>query len=187
MSKRKPTIPGLIDIIASRNCINVLKLFLYRPKYELYQSEVIKRSGVSQNTTIKLLNMLTESGILSVEIKAGSKFYSLVLDNPVSKQLKVLITVTGLYDLTRYLADKNVEIYLFGSAARGEDTENSDIDLLVIGSIGKNSLSSLFENIRNYFQREVSPVIYTPIQYSNLPEKDRAFYESIEKDKIRVL
>jgi len=180
----------LISIIASTKCFELLRVLLYRPGYELYQNEIVKASGLSPNTAVPLLKKLTSYGILKENIVAGAKFYSIVEENPVLKQLKVLVNVSDIYELSRDLPD-NIEIYLFGSAARGEDTENSDIDLLIIADGDKKTLSGLKDKIKdrltNKLKREVNPVVFTPIEYSNLYNKERSFYDSIEKDKIRVL
>jgi predicted nucleotidyltransferase len=177
----------LINIIASNGCIQLLQPFLYKPKIEMYQSEIIKETGVPQTRALKLLKLLTERGILEEKIKAGSKFYSTRVDQPVLKQLKVLIIVSKLYELTREFSEENIEVYLFGSAARGDDTEYSDIDLLVIGNADKRTVSRLVDKIKGSMSREVNPVVYTYIEYSNLYNKERVFYESIEKDKVWVL
>lgn len=179
----------LIEILTSAKSFKLLKVMLYKPGYEMYQKEIIKGSGLSPNTAVPLLNKLTAYGILKENIVAGTKFYSIVKENPVLKQFKILVNVSNIYELTRELP-QDVEIYLFGSAARGEDYENSDIDLLIIANGDKEALSKIKEDVKERLTgslyREVNPVVYTPIGYSNLYNKEKAFYESIEKDKIRV-
>ncbi len=180
----------LIGIIASKKCFELISFLLYRPGYEMYQQEIVKASGLSPNTAVPLLRKLTGYGVLKERLVAGTRFYSLVEENPVIKQLKVLVNVSNIYELSRDLPD-DTEIYLFGSAARGDDVESSDIDLAVIANGDKKTLSRLKEKIKDRLEkklkREVNPVVFTPIEYSNLHNKERAFYESIEKDKIRVL
>ncbi|AFC99012.1 putative nucleotidyltransferase [Methanocella conradii HZ254] len=178
---------SLIDLIASDGCIQLLKPFLYKPGIEMYQSEVIRVTRIPKTRAIRLLNSLSGYGLLNEKVKAGSKFYSISEGNPVLKQLKILIILSKLYELVRDFSDKNIEIYLFGSAARGEDTENSDIDLLIIADTDKSVLNELIERLKTNMEREVNPIVYTPIGYANLYNTEKAFYESIERYKIRVL
>lgn len=189
-SKSSPEDTNLIDTIISTKCFEVLKVLLYKPGSQMFQKEIVKGSNLSPNTAVPVLNKLTQFGILKENTIAGVKFYSIVEENPVLKQLKILINISDLYELTRDLSD-DVELYLFGSAARGEDTENSDIDLLIIASGDKKQLTDIKDTIRerlsNKMKKEVNPIIFTPIEYANLFNKEKAFYESIEKDKIRVL
>lgn len=178
---------GLIDIVTSEGCIRLLRPFLYTPGIELYQSEVIKVTGVPKTRAITLLNLLTEYGLLKEKVRAGSIFYSAVEGNPASRQLKILIIVSQLYDLTRCFSDKGIELYLYGSAAKGEDTDNSDIDLLILADSDKKLVGELIDYLKNHLSREVSPVVYTHTGYANLFNKEKAFYESIERYKIRVI
>jgi len=153
----------------------------------MYQSEVIQVTGIPKTRAIRLLNKLSSYGLLNEKIKAGSKFYTVTLENPVLKQLKILIVLSKLYELTMDFSGKNIEIYLFGSAAKGEDTEKSDIDILIIADADKKALNELMDRLKNNMGREVNPVVYTPIGYANLYNTEKAFYESIERYKIKVL
>jgi len=128
---------GLIDLLASDGCVQLLQPFLYKPGIEMYQSEVIRVTGMPKTRAIRLLNQLTSYGLINEKVKAGSKFYRVAEENPVLKQLKILIILSKLYELTRDFSGKNIEVYLFGSSAKGEDTENSDIDLLIIADTDK--------------------------------------------------
>jgi predicted nucleotidyltransferase len=177
----------LVNIIASNGCIEILEPFLYKPKVEIYQSEVIKKTGIPKTRAIKLLKLLTEKGVLSETVIAGTNFYSISLENPVVKELKKLIIISKLYELTRDYSGENIEVDLFGSAARGEDTEDSDIDLLIVSDADKNTIYDIIDKIKNNVNREVNPVIYKSIEYANLYNTDKAFYNQIERYKIRVL
>ncbi len=178
---------GLIGLLTSDGCAQLLQPFLYKPGIEMYQSEIIKVTGIPKTRAIRLLNQLSSYGLINEKVKAGSKFYTAAEDNSVLKQLKILIILSKLYELTGDFSGKNIEVYLFGSAARGEDTENSDIDLLIISDTGKKVLNELIDRLKNGIEREVSPVVYTPIGYANLYNTEKAFYESIERYKIKVL
>jgi predicted nucleotidyltransferase len=187
MSKKMSNRIEIIDIIASAGCLQLLEPFLYRPGIELYQSELIKLTGVPLNRALRLLNLLVSHGILHETEKAGSKFYSVSPENPVLKQLKILNIVSKLFDLTREFTGKNIEVYLFGSAAKGEDTEKSDIDLLIIADTDKTVVNKLIDRMMKGLAREISPVVYSSLEYANLYNKEKVFYESIERYKIRVL
>lgn len=179
----------LVEILISIKSFKLLKVMFNRPGYEMYQKEIINESGLSPNTAVPLLNKLTSYGIIRENTVAGTKFYSIVKENSVLKQFKILVNVANIYELTREFP-QNIEIYLFGSSARGEDFENSDIDILIVANGNKELLSKIKEEIKDRLtislNREVNPIVYTPIGYANLYNKEKAFYDSIEKDKVRV-
>lgn len=74
------------------------------------------------------------------------------------------------------------EIYLFGSYARGEATENSDLDFLVCG--GENfkltHIFALAEDLRKALQKNVDVFEINEIN------KDSNFYHKIMKERLLV-
>lgn len=180
----------LSGLIFSAKCFQLLRVLLYKPGVKMYQKEIISQSALSPNTAVPLLDQLTNYGIITENTIAGTRFYSINEENSVLKQIKILVNVSDIYESARDMSG-DIELYLFGSAARGEDTADSDIDLLVIANVNTGERSKLKEQIKKRLsgalKREVNPVIFTPIEYSNLYNKEKAFYESIEKDKIRVV
>jgi predicted nucleotidyltransferase len=187
MAKKTSGKESLINAVCSKNGLRLLKIFLFKPDLEIYQSEFVKTYGISISSISGILKMFEEYSILRVSRKGDIKLYSLVEDNPVNKQLKILINVTDIYEIVKGLADKNTDIYLFGSAARGEDTINSDIDLLVVTDMDKSAIFPFIDSLAKNMGRDVNPVIYTPLQYAGLSTKDKTFYDSISKDLIRVI
>ncbi len=73
-------------------------------------------------------------------------------------------------------------IYLFGSYARGEAREDSDMDFLVFGGEGfkLTSVLALGEELREILQKEVDIFEIREIN------EDSEFYKTIMKEKILV-
>jgi predicted nucleotidyltransferase len=184
---RRTVLTDLVDIIGSEKCMQLLKFIVYLPEGEFYQSEISRISGLSINTSKKWLGLLVEYGILNKTKKAGHIVYNLDLEHPFVKQLKILMNIARAYEAIRNLSSENFEVYLFGSVARGEDTEKSDLDILIIGAIDNNTLVELADKINKVSGREVNPVRFNPMEYAELSRKDKAFYEHLERDKIRLI
>jgi predicted nucleotidyltransferase len=156
----------------------------------MYQSEIVKKSGLSPNTAIPLLRELTGRGVLHEEVVAGAIFYYVEEDNPIVRHLKMLINVTNVYQQSKELVG-NAELYIFGAAARGEDTDDSRIDLLVLANGNSDELDELKNKLKYRLSREIgreiNPVVYTPAHYSALYYDKKLLFESIDNDKIKVL
>lgn len=79
-------------------------------------------------------------------------------------------------------------VWLIGSYARGEATENSDIDFLydragsLITSIIK--ASSMYIDVKELFNVSVDMVCLQALQQSRTPKITESFVRSIEKDKV---
>lgn len=180
----------LIDTICSTKCFELLNTFLFKSAEGMYQSEIVKKSGLSPNTAIPLLRELTHQGILHEEVVAGTIFYHIEEDNPIVRHLRILTNLTNIYEATKEVGN-DVQIYVFGSAARGEDTENSHIDILMLANGSSDDLeelkSRLKQDISKKLDRDVNLVAYTPAQYSALYYEKKLLFESIENEKIKVL
>lgn len=97
---------------------------------------------------------------------------------------KTIFTIKDIVNLVKPIAEKYKvkEIYLFGSYARGEATESSDLDFLVFG--GKNfkltMIFSLAEDLREILKKDVDVFEITEIN------KNSDFYYTIMKERLLV-
>ncbi|MCI9369119.1 MAG: nucleotidyltransferase domain-containing protein [Lachnospiraceae bacterium] len=97
---------------------------------------------------------------------------------------KTIFTIKDIVNLVKPIAEKYKvkEIYLFGSYARGEATESSDLDFLVFG--GKNfkltMIFSLAEDLREILKKDVDVFEITEIN------KNSDFYHTIMKERLLV-
>lgn len=95
-----------------------------------------------------------------------------------------IFTVENIIALVKPIAAKyGVEkIYLFGSYARGEADDNSDLDFLVFG--GKNfkltMIFALAEELREVLQKDVDVFEINEIN------EDSEFYNTIMKERLLV-
>ena len=97
---------------------------------------------------------------------------------------KQILTSEDINRFVRPIAEKYhvKEIYLFGSYARGEADENSDLDFLVFG--GKNfkltMIFSLAEDLREVLNKKVDVFEISEIN------QDSDFYKTIMKERVLV-
>lgn len=100
------------------------------------------------------------------------------------KMNEKVFTITDIKALVKPIAEKyNVdEIYLFGSYARDEADQNSDLDFLVFG--GQNfkltMIFSLAEELRAILNKKVDVFEINEIN------QDSEFYKTIMKERLRV-
>ncbi|MBL7160084.1 MAG: nucleotidyltransferase domain-containing protein [Candidatus Aenigmarchaeota archaeon] len=172
------------SILASKKELKILNLFLENQKKEFYQSEIARKTRFSRTTIIKWVKTLEKKQMI-IKIKKGMTYYKLNKENPLIKQLKIMKTISQLQEALKILKDEPIEIYLFGSCARGEDEKESDIDILIIGK--SNKISWFIDSANKIAKKQVRPIVKTPLEYSDLARKDRLFYDNIEKNKIRLI
>ncbi|MCH8127498.1 nucleotidyltransferase domain-containing protein [candidate division KSB1 bacterium] len=79
------------------------------------------------------------------------------------------------------------KVYLFGSYARNEVDDVSDIDLVVI----KETHESFFDRIRNVIKilqidRAIDILVYTPGEYEDMLQGGNAFAEMIAEEGVVI-
>lgn len=127
----------------------ILKVLFNKPMYKFHIRELARETNLNPNTIINLTNQLEKKGIIKKKKHKHLVEISLNLDNSITTQKRKLFNLSeihnsGLIDfLVKSYSPKSIT--LIGSYARGEDTEKSDIDI-VVDSLKKEVLTlSKFE------------------------------------------
>jgi len=108
-----------------------------------------------------MLRSFANLGLLSREKQGRMLFYRANMDNPVVRQLKILLTLFQLDDLIKQAKPFSDRIILFGSCAEGTDVKESDIDLLLLTN-GKSELTDMIHRFSTKSQRRIVPIILPP-------------------------
>lgn len=129
-------------MLTQNNEEKVLRLFFDGPVKRLHVREVARRTNLSPPGAMKILKRLTNEGLLCEESNNVVVNYSGNYNNPVFTGLKRSSNLFLLYScgLIMTLAEfyHTPEcIVLFGSYAKGEDTDESDIDIAIITGMKK--------------------------------------------------
>jgi predicted nucleotidyltransferase len=157
-------------------------LFLARhPNQEFYVREIATSIKKSVGGSHGVLKTLERQGFI-LGRKSGKNLYYRVNDaNPSVKNFKIFMSTIELYPLIHDLKKISEKIILFGSVATGEDTAGSDIDLFI--------LSTQTQKVKDFLKkrrlgREIQAVVVTTADYIKLKEKDKAFYQEINKGLV---
>jgi predicted nucleotidyltransferase len=153
---------------------------------EVYVSELRSKLKTSKSTIIKWLDLLKMSGFVKDRKRGNMHYYKLDQENPIIKQIKVLLNVTLLMQLVSSLKGK-AEVYLYGSSARGENRPDSDYDLLIITETSPKDIFKILKIEAKVDNREINLMIIKPFEYAKLAKTDPALYQRIEIDKIRLV
>ena len=162
----------------------VLEIFFKNPNKDFYIREIAKLAKVSPGFSKKATDEFLREGLLTKRDRGNLVLLRGNLGSLVFRHMKIThslrkILKSSLLDyLERNLTDLK-SVILFGSVARGEDDENSDLDLLVIG---KGSLNQT--ELENVIRRRTSLIKCTSDEWKNKARLDRAFYERILIDGI---
>jgi predicted nucleotidyltransferase len=105
--------------------------------------EVARLAGVSANRASQVLSGLAEHGLVVVDERGAGRLCRLNRAHLAAEPLLALVGLRGrLVDLLRSEVEswprRALHVSLFGSAARGDGTTGSDLDLLVVRAEPRN-------------------------------------------------
>lgn len=141
------------------------------PESELHLRELVRRTGFAPRSVQLAVESLVRTGVLH-ERRSGNRRYLRLADAgslPAAIQL-VLQEGAKVPALLRHAlaADHRIQrAVLFGSAATGELSGASDIDLLVVGTLGLRDLLKLLRGVRDELGREVNPILLAPREFTD--------------------
>jgi predicted nucleotidyltransferase len=124
-----------------QNCsiMKVAGVFFDEPTKEHYLIEISKKADIAHTSVKNYLNVLKKNSIINekIEIKGTRKFpiYTAEINNKDYKEYKKIYNHLELLEsgISAFLKEKLMPkvIVLFGSYRKGDDTEESDIDLFL--------------------------------------------------------
>ncbi len=168
--------------LGNRTLMKALIFFIRNPSQKISYTSLRNKIKMAKATLSKNISLLLKDNFITRESVGLNKIYKLNKDSMLVKQLKITDNLFILKDICKPFGKYDVEVYLYGSAARGEDAEESDFDLLVIGKISR---ENIFKDLKE-IGREIKVTAFTQIEWAKMPKSDPAFYERVEKDKIRL-
>ena len=82
---------------------------------------------------------------------------------------------------------KPQRVILFGSAARGDDKPESDLDILVIKNTNKNYFDRVFEAMKYVnTDKSVDMLVFTPEEFEKAQNEKRVFIKQVLKYGVNL-
>ncbi len=166
------------DIFSSTNSLRILSFLIENPGKEFLGSEVQKATSLSRAGVYIALRELIKQNLAIKKQKGKFIMYSVAYNNPIIKQFKVLRNIISLKNVVLKLKPLSKKIILYGSASRGEDDIQSDIDLFVL-SKDPASTKAVLSSIR--IKRKIQFVVKSPTEFMDFKEREKIFYNEINR------
>jgi predicted nucleotidyltransferase len=166
----------LKNILTNKSADKVLRFLTLNRDDSFYDKEVSEHTGLSRGVTNQTLNLFMKAGIVQRERRGRMWFYTLT-KSPLIKSYRIYDNLVALNETVNKLKQVAQRIILFGSAANGSDTAESDIDLFIVSTNKKEVMRIIGELDTD---REIKPVALTPVEYAVSRSKDKSFYAQVE-------
>lgn len=161
------------DALFTRTQQQVLGLLYGQPQRSFYLKEILRLTEMGVATIRRELERMLESGILTMTKIGNQHHYQANPQCPVYDELLEIVKKTfGVNGVLRIalepLAEQIERAFVFGSVASGKETPNSDIDLMVIGSVPFGDLVAALYPAQDSLGREINPMIYSSDEWQQM-------------------
>ncbi len=178
-------------IITSITKRKLLQVFLLNPESKYYIRELEKILHEPVTAVRRELENLQKIGLLKITKVGILKYYQVNTFCQLYKPLKEIIELTMGFERTLKEAlstYKSIEVaFIYGSFARGEGGEKSDIDLMIIGDVDEVIFHEEISGLEDELKREVNYTIIPSVEFKKRLYEGDVFINRIIKDKKIVL
>lgn len=170
----------------------VLGYYFINPKARLYIRELAKLLKLDPGNLSKKMAELRNDGIFLVENEGKNLYFKLNEKFPLLNEYKNIYEAKfGVVESIKKALDnigKIKEAYIFGSYAKGNFEEGSDIDLLVIGDNEHSDLFKAISSLEKLWHREISIVDFSQKEFSlKLKNKDPFLQNIFSGKTIKII
>ncbi len=164
----------------------ILGLLYGQPEQSFYLRQIARLTGLSPGAVQYELAALTGAGLVTREEVGNQVHFQANPGCPVFDELRRLMEkTTGLADHVRAalapLAEegKLEHAFIYGSVASGNQSANSDVDLMVIGDVTLREIAPALRPVEDRIAREINPSVFTRDEFTKRVASDDHFIGSV--------
>lgn len=186
------------DLLATRGRVNVLRV-LWQSRAPLTAAEIARRAGLTYPATSTVLDSLLGLRVIERSPAGRGHTHWLVRDNeyvrayvsPLFKNEEEMPERLEDY-LRSLLGDRCLSVVLFGSYARGDQTTESDVDVIAVPHTSEEKarlgreLFEIQQEFRGSWGAALSVIPYDPKEAATLQERAPGLYQSLEGESLTV-
>lgn len=177
--------------MSSRVRAEIFRLLFGLDEKELHLREMERQASLSLGTIRQDLQKLVKLDLVTTRRDGNRLYYRANTEHPLYPDIRKLVLKTsGLIEILKSAIDREgVEVaFVFGSLASSKEKAASDVDLMVIGTVGLRALSSWLSGISEQIGREINPHPMTVEEFRRRKEKGDHFLSNVlESPKLFII
>jgi uncharacterized protein len=137
-----------------------------------YLRQLARKTGIMLGPVQREIRQLVDSGLVTKKIVGAQTLYSANRNSPVFAEIKNLVTKTvGMHDVLcaalEPLLDRINLAFVYGSVARSGETEQSDVDVMIVGKVKFEEIVSKLTDAQKTLNREINPTVYSIKEFTS--------------------
>jgi predicted nucleotidyltransferase len=186
--KMRTHINPLSNVLFGQIRGGVLGLLYGQADKAFYVRQIARQLDASVGAIQRELEKLAKVGLIVRTSLGNQVFYQANQSSPVFSEMRTLLAKTvGVFDILHSaLEPLSAEIsvsFVYGSVARQEETAQSDVDLMIIGSVSLDGVLSRMPAVEASLGRQVNPTVYSLGEFRSKLAAGNHFLTSVLKDK----
>lgn len=178
---------SLERLFRTSTLVLVLKLLLWNSNKEYHLAAISDMVGVSASTVYKELESIYLLSIVTRTKKGSMVIYKINKNSIIYDDLRKIFLKLELADeiiAKEMLRDDIKYALIFGSFAKGTQTESSDVDLLVVGAVKHDIIHGIISKLEVRIGREINVIVWTEDEFKEKSKQRVALLQNIAKDPI---
>lgn len=175
-------------LFTSKTRIKILSLLMFNQSKEYHLREIARLTSISPIYCAKELENLAKVNLVKKSKKANLSIHSINKECIFLKELRQIFLKTDYFLelLKKELKNKARYCFIYGSFARGEETDKSDIDLFLVSEIKEDELIKIIQKLEKNIQREINYVLWNERTFHQRA-KSHHLLKTIKKSRIIML
>ena len=169
---------AIFSVIGPPARLGVLTHTFVDPSREVHLRELARLAQLAPRSVQQEVEKLVRAGFL-LERRSGNRRYLRAnKSHPLFRPIReIVLKTTGLADVLRdALGNDGIEwAWVFGSLAANEPAAGSDVDLLIVGSLGLREAVRRLAQAQDSLGREVNPVVWTRKEFERRRRESEPF------------
>ena len=160
----------------------ILSRTMLDPSAEYHLRELVRLTGLAPRTVHQELEKLVRADLL-VERRDGNRRYVRPNErHPLFRPLREIVLKTeGLADVLREaLGTEGIQLaFVYGSIAAAAATAGSDVDLIIVGSLGLREAVRRLGPAHDVLAREINPKVWTRREFDRRRRENDPFLSRV--------
>ena len=166
------TVSTLSDTLFGRTRGAVLAVLYGHVGESYYLRQLARMTGIALGPVQRELRQLVDAGLVTRRNQGTQALFTANESSPVFAEMRSIVTKTvGMHDVLlaslRPLEKKIDLAFVYGSVARAGETEQSDVDLMVVGTAGFADVVDRIADAQKSLHREINPTVLTAKEFTS--------------------
>jgi predicted nucleotidyltransferase len=179
-------------LFGSKTRVALLSRLLMNADKSFYIRQLAKETNIPYSMLYKEEKNLASLGVVNEEKKGKVTLVSVNKKLPYFAELKGLVMKTaGLASLLGNALSKLTDVryaLIYGSFASGQETESSDVDVLIVGNVGEERILKAVSAIEEKTGREINYIVWSEGEFrKRVRSKHHILTETARKPVIMLI